>query len=81
MSTMKIYVDLPDEMVAVWCPVEAIHLKGDVYQIVEVNSDPEDTRWPFPTGAKVRCKQVLTRDEPRTAILVAWEKNLRLIHH
>ena len=41
---MKIYVDLPDELVAVWCPVEAVHIDGDVYQIVEVNSDPEGTR-------------------------------------
>jgi hypothetical protein len=49
---MKIYVDLPDELVAVWCPVEAIHIQGDVYQIVEVNRDPEDTRRPFATGAK-----------------------------
>jgi hypothetical protein len=38
---LKIYVDLPDELVAAWCPVEEIHIEGDVYQIVEVNNDPE----------------------------------------
>ena len=70
---MKIYVDLPDELVAVWCPVEAIHIEADVYQITEVNSDPEDTRWAFNTGAKVRCRLTLTRDGKQT-ILVAYEE-------
>jgi hypothetical protein len=73
MGCMKIYVDLPDELVAVWCPVEAVHIHDDIYQIVEVNSDPDDTRWPFATGAKVRCRPTLTRDEPRQTILVAYE--------
>jgi hypothetical protein len=53
---MKIYVDLPDEVVSVWCPVEATHIRDDVYQIVQVNDDLEDTRWAFGTGAIVRCK-------------------------
>lgn len=69
---MKIYVDLPDELVAGWCPVEALHVDGDVYQIVEVNSDPEDTRWAFDTGMKVRCRPTSTRDGKDT-ILVAYE--------
>jgi hypothetical protein len=42
---VKIYVDLLDEMVAVWCPVEAELVGGDVYEIVEINGDPVDTRW------------------------------------
>lgn len=71
---MKIYVDLPDELVAVWCPVEAVHIHRDVYQIVEVNGDPEDTRWPFETGAYVRCRPTPTRDNPRQIILVAYEE-------
>ena len=70
---MKIYVDLPDELVAVWCPVEAIHIGSDVYQIVESNSDPEDTRWAFNTGAKVRCRPTPTRDT-KEMILVAFEE-------
>ena len=59
---MKIYVDLPDEMVAVWSPVEAEPVGADVYRIVEINSAPEETRWAFDTGAKVRCRPTLTRD-------------------
>ncbi|HTF61300.1 MAG TPA: hypothetical protein VK638_01170 [Edaphobacter sp.] len=70
---MKIYVDLPDELVAVWCPVEAIHVRDDVYQIVEVNSDLEDTRWAFDTGVNGRCRPTLTRDGKET-ILVAYEQ-------
>jgi hypothetical protein len=72
---VKIYLDLPDEAVAVWCPVEAAHLGGDVYQITEINADPEDTRWAFGTGAKVRCRPKLTRDGKET-ILVAYEQVL-----
>ena len=72
---VKIFVDLPDELVAVWCPVEAVHLGGDMYQMTEVNADPEDTRWAFDTGAKVRCRPTPTRDRKET-ILVAYEQVL-----
>ena len=69
---MTIYVDLPDELTAVWCPVEAVHLGEDIYQIVQVNDDHEDTRWAFDTGSKVRCRSTVTRDGRQT-ILVAFE--------
>ena len=69
---MKIYVDLPDEATAVWCPVGAIHIRDDVYQIVETNKDPEDTRWAFETGSKVRCKHQTTQDGQQ--ILGAYQK-------
>jgi hypothetical protein len=52
---MKIYVDLLDEGTAVWCPVKALHLHDDVYQIVEVNSDPEDTRWAFESSMQTNA--------------------------
>jgi hypothetical protein len=42
--------------------------------IVEVNSDPEDTRWTFNTGVKVRCRPTPTRDDPNEIILVAYEE-------
>jgi hypothetical protein len=72
-DVLKIYVDLPDELVAVWCPVEAVHVGGDVYQIVQVNDDPVDARWAFKTGAKVRCRPTSTRDG-KEIILVAYEE-------
>jgi hypothetical protein len=70
----EIYVDLPDEGTPVWYPVEAVHIEGDVYQITEINADPEDTRWAFNTGAKVRCRPTPTRDDPNEIILVAFEE-------
>jgi hypothetical protein len=69
---LKIYVDLPDELVAVWCPVEAVHIRDGVYQVTQFNDDPEDTRWAFNTRAKVRCKARTTRDGEQ--ILVADEE-------
>jgi hypothetical protein len=74
---MKIYVDLPDELVSAWCPVEAEALGGDVYRIIEVNTDPVDTRWAFDTGATVRCKWISNVSEDRSKnvqILVAYEQ-------
>ena len=73
--SVKIYLDLPDELAAVWCPVEATHLGGDVYQVSESNADSEDTRWAYDTGSKVRCRPTLTRDGKET-ILVAYEQVL-----
>jgi hypothetical protein len=71
--SVKTYIDLPDELVAVYCPVEATPLGVDVYQITEINTDPEDTRWAFDTGAKVRCRPTPTSDGKET-ILVAYEQ-------
>lgn len=52
-----IYVYLLNEGTDVWRPVEAEHLGEDRYQIVSVNSDPDDELWQFPSGAVVRCRQ------------------------
>jgi hypothetical protein len=70
---MKICVDLPDELVAVWAPVKARHSRDDLYQITEVNRDPEDTRLAFNTGAIVRRRPTRTRDGKET-IRVAYEQ-------
>jgi hypothetical protein len=72
-DALKVYVDLPDELVAVWCPVDAVHIEGDVYKIVQENDDPVDTRWAFNIGAKVRCRPTPTRDG-KEIILVAYEE-------
>jgi hypothetical protein len=69
---LKIYVDLPDELVAVWCPVEAVHIQDDIYRITQINDDPEDTRWAFNTGSKVRCKLRTTSEGEQ--IPVAYEE-------
>lgn len=47
----QIYVYLLDENYS--RPVQARHLRGNLYQIVTEN--PENERWQFTTGERVRC--------------------------
>lgn len=51
----SIYVAITGEVPAVWRPVEAFQIDGDVYEIVSVNSNPEEQVWQFDTGTRVRC--------------------------
>jgi hypothetical protein len=51
-----VYVYLLDEGVDVWRPVQARGLGDDRYQLVSVNSDPDDEHWEFNTGDVVRCE-------------------------
>jgi hypothetical protein len=67
---MKIYVSLLNEGTPAFCPVEAISLGDDVYQIVSDNPEPEDLHWEFVTNSKVRC---LLRKLQDGEFLVAYE--------
>jgi hypothetical protein len=49
-----IYVYLPNEAVAVWAPVDAEHVDGDVYRIVDCRAENEEGE--FGKGALVRCQ-------------------------
>jgi hypothetical protein len=49
-----IYVELLDEGVDVWRPVEAERV-GEFFRIVGL--PPESERWTFPSGSLVRCEQ------------------------
>ncbi|HEY0405108.1 MAG TPA: hypothetical protein VGC89_05240, partial [Pyrinomonadaceae bacterium] len=55
----EIYVTLPDEEdeTLICQPVQARHLRGNLYRIVGENPDPENERWEFSTGDAVRCKR------------------------
>jgi hypothetical protein len=44
---MKIYIELLGEGTLVWRPVEAVHIKDDLYRITQVNAQPDDECWPF----------------------------------
>jgi len=55
-DTVKIYVYMPDEGVDVWRPVQAEHLGGNVYRIVEQPYDREDEIWQFEPGDVVACE-------------------------
>ena len=69
MSTTTVYVELLDEGVPVWRPVEAEHLGNDRYRLTGVR--PEDEIWPFAVGDVVKCEM---RRLSGGSALVAYEK-------
>jgi hypothetical protein len=58
----EIFVDLLDEGVDVWRPVQAEHLQGNIYEIVEQPYDREAESWQFEPGAEVICEMVDSSD-------------------
>lgn len=55
-SKTIIYVDVPGKPVKVWNPVEAVHVRGDCYLVLESSPDPERVYWQFGSGDIVRCE-------------------------
>jgi hypothetical protein len=51
----EIFVELLEEGVEVYRPVEAMSLGGDLYRIESLQSDPSEV-WRFATGSVVRCR-------------------------
>jgi hypothetical protein len=49
-----IYVELLDEAVDVWRPVVAMPEGPGIYRLTE--AQPEDEKWAFPPGSRVRCE-------------------------
>ncbi len=64
-----IYVALLEEGTAVWRPVKADHLTGDLYRITD--SVPDYESWEFQPGDLVRCEW---RDFANGRGLVAVER-------
>ena len=54
---ITIYVYLLDEGTDVWRPVDAIHIKDDIYQINPERAIPETETWQFLPGDIVRCEE------------------------
>ena len=52
--TVMIYVELLDEGVDVWRPVEAEPVMGGLYRVI--GPVPEDETWTFWPGSIVRCE-------------------------
>jgi hypothetical protein len=52
--TRTIYVFLPREAVAVWAPVDAEHVGGDVYRILDCRNEDDEVE--FGKGDLVRCQ-------------------------
>ena len=53
-----IYVAMLQEAVDVWRPVEAEHLGGDNYLIVDQAYDRDSESWQFEPGEHVVCKEI-----------------------
>ena len=63
------YVQLLDEGVDVWRPVDAEHLGGDRYRLI--GAIPENEVWPFAVGDVVKCEVRRLTDG---RVTVAYEK-------
>jgi len=55
MPTELINVELLDEGVDVWAPVEAVAKGGGIYALP--TTAPPDQRWALPPGSRVRCER------------------------
>ncbi len=62
--TMQVYVYLTKELVDVWRPVQAEHLRDDIYRIVEQPYDRDDETWQFEPGDLVVCKRIQLHEGP-----------------
>ena len=71
MDSTTIYVQILDENVDVWRPVQAVHEGGDRYRILSENAAPDEEHWEFTTGTVVRCASRRLSDG---AALVAIER-------
>jgi hypothetical protein len=56
-TIVSVLVELQDEGVDVWRPVQAEQLPDGSYRIVTANPEPEHEHWAFPTGSIVRCEE------------------------
>ena len=70
MITATVYVELLDEGVRAWRPVEAEPLDGDRYRLI--GERPDDEVWPFTTGDVVRCEM---RELNGEIVMVAIQKS------
>ncbi len=63
-TNSEIYVKLIGEGVDVWRPVQAEHVRDDIYLIVDQPYDREDETWQFGPGSSVVCELVESSDGP-----------------
>jgi hypothetical protein len=61
MKTCTIYVRLPEESVVVWAPVDAEHIREDIYRILDCRGEDDETQ--FKPGDIVRCRVELLAQE------------------
>lgn len=57
---LTVHVALQEEGTTVWRPVDALHIKGSIYQLVGLVPDQE--QWQFMPGQIVECQERTTAD-------------------
>ena len=77
-SITQIYVSLLDEGVDVWRPVQAEHVHGNVYRIIEQPYDSSIESWQFVPGDEVFCDVIEVHDG---RILAAISKTKQSASH
>jgi hypothetical protein len=71
MAVQTIYVYLPNEGTDVWAPVDAEHVRAEIYRILDCRG--EDAAVQFGKGMQVRCQLQRLSGDLTTASLVAFE--------
>ena len=85
MTSVTIYVFMPEEGVDVWRPVDAELVSPGVYRITSPDPDAEVEVWEFRSGDVVRCElrrlddgeqlvAVAKADEPRVMLAIEGER-------
>jgi len=67
-----IYMKLPDEAVDVWRPVQAKHVHGEIYAILDQPYDRETETWEFEPGDQVIARVINSDSGP---ILAAVDRS------
>lgn len=60
--TQTIFIELLDEGVAVWRPVQAIHLEKNAYKVIDQAYDRKTESWQCGSGDRVICDLVDSSD-------------------
>ncbi len=61
-NVVQIYIALLDEGVDVWRAVQAKHLSGNIYRILNQSYDRTTESWQFEPGDAVLCEMVESSD-------------------
>ena len=67
-QVQTIYVQLLDEAVECWRPVEAVMVRPGVFRIVSPPPDPRHERWEFDSGQEVACEERAFADGERQLV-------------
>ena len=68
MTTETIYVAFRNRSTRAWAPADAVHVRDDLYQILDCRGDGDATQ--FREGAQVKCR---LQRLPVGNVLVAYE--------